>query len=627
MSLDSYPGNGLYRSTDGGASWTRLMTRFPHGVPTRISSIAVDPFDSDLVCIGSVAHSDEEPVSLRFCRVDQDRLVFARDMVAVPNYNVHSVVFHPGRKGMLFAAVDARGAANGIWRSTNRGQGNWEHLTSGLPSSEMFGRTSLAISPSDPDVIWAYAADRRDRVLGVFVSRNAGKDWMSAGGRHFGHEKNGSYNNCIVVHPDIPGFVVCGGVNLHLTDNWGSDWQQITEWDRQRGNARYAHADHHALAMPKGNCIYDCNDGGLDYCDDVRPHTEARWENRSSGLVTTMFYDVDVAPSEGRVFGGGAQDNGTLVHNFDAPVGEFVQGIGGDGGWILFDPFDPNHIFGSFQHMNIRRHTADGGWSTVTPSDATDDERHAVWLSVMAMDCHEDSEDPRMVFAGSTRVWKTVDDGESWSAVSDHLDGSAITALDVASKNPLMVYAATEEGGVFRSTDAGNSWSENLAGPELPRRVITGIQAHPDDESHVLLTFAAVPDHAPWGAPDAKDEFVFEKYAHVYASLDGGLTWTSADPKQQCPDVPHHGLAFETRPPYRVFVANDAGVWAGSWDETLKNYHWENFTGNLPRQMVTDVVYHAGTHSLTASTYGRGIWRLQLPKLPRARKTKSKKPR
>src|SRR5439155_1040787 len=180
---------------------------------------------------------------------------------------------------------------------------------------ENFGRTSLAISPSDPDVIYAFAqntlSDRSDLVLGVFRSANRGERWKEIGGRHFGAEGQISYGNTIAVHPEHPNHVLCGGVDLHLTTDGGETWTRATRWNSNCGSIHYAHADHHHLLMPPTapGRVYDPNDGGLDVSEDGG----LKWCNRSKGLAVTMYYDMDVAQSNGRHFGGGAQDNGTLV--------------------------------------------------------------------------------------------------------------------------------------------------------------------------------------------------------------------------------------------------------------------------------------------------------------------------
>src|SRR5262249_753927 len=149
-------------------------------------------------------------------------------------------------RGTIFATLTEQGSRSGIWRTTDGGQ-NWKQLTSGLPDPARFGRTSLAISPSKPDVLYAFAMDaasgNKDLVVGGFREANGGNTWKSISGSHFIREGQISYGNAIVVHPTKPGYVICGGVDLHRTKNAGKIWEKITRWNLDRGKPQYAHAD------------------------------------------------------------------------------------------------------------------------------------------------------------------------------------------------------------------------------------------------------------------------------------------------------------------------------------------------------------------------------------------------
>ena len=213
------------------------------------------------------------------------------------------------------------GSQNGIWKSTDGGT-SWSQLVNGLPSTELIGRVSLAISPSKPAVMYALAANNNDGVLGVFKSVNGGASWFNVAGAYFKDEGQMSYGNTIAIHPSNPDHVLCGGVDLHMTSDGGNTWHRASKWDVDRGDKDYAHADHHCLLMPAAQpgLVYDLNDGGMD----LSPDGGVTWTNRSDGLATTMFYDVDVAQTDGRMFGGGAQDNGTNI-TFEGKPDDFSK--------------------------------------------------------------------------------------------------------------------------------------------------------------------------------------------------------------------------------------------------------------------------------------------------------------
>lgn len=580
LSADSYPGVGLYRSANDGRSWTLLASSARTGIPSRIGAIAVDPFDSKHLKIGGVGYSDEVPGGLYTTR--DGGINWTREsFISRHNYWCHTIVFHPTSRGVVYATITERGSRNGIWMSADGGA-SWRQLRQGLPDPARCGRISLAIALSDPRVIYTQIAGENEGVLGVFRSPDGGSSWKDIAGAHFRDEDQMSYGNAIAVRPDNPDCVICGGVDLHLTTDGGRTWRRATRWDADRGAAAYAHADHHALVIPSAAParIFDVNDGGLDVSEDGG----RAWSNRSNGLAVTMFYDVDVAQSDPRALGGGAQDNGTLVTKTGS-AGEYFELLGGDGGWILYDPGDGQRVFATYQFMGIwrfDRRNPDG--VDITPP-APRGERESVWMVFTAMD----PVDPRRVYAGSTRVWRTSNGGGSWQAISPHLDSSPISAIEVATADPKRLYVGTENGGIFRSADRGRTWSANLAGAELPGVTITRIESSPRDADLVFATAANF------------------GHSHVFRSHDGAMTWSDVD-RGRLPDVPHHAVAIQSEDPKRVYVCNDAGVFVS----VDGGENWRSLTRNLPYVPVVDLVYRGPDRTLTAATYGRSLWRIHV---------------
>lgn len=587
LSLDSYPGVGLYSSRDAGRTWQLLASTERNGIPSGIGVIAIDPFDSKHLLIGGVGYAEVSFAGKSFGGIyesfDSGVSWERKTFISTQNYWCHSIVFHPTRKGSVFATFTEQGSRSGIWRSRD-GAKNWQLLTKGLPDTALFGRTSLAISRSKPEVLYALAADESsassDLLLGVYRSSNGGDNWTSIGKNHFAKEGQLSYGNTIVVHPKDHNFVICGGVDLHCTTNGGDTWRKITHWELERGDPKYAHADHHALLMPSSvpGLIYDGNDGGVDVSEDVGAH----WKNRSNGLSITMFYDLDVAPSDGLVFGGGAQDNGTVITKTGAST-TFFQIYEGDGGWIVFDPKDVNHVFCSVYNLDIRRFHGSVHANVSPPASET--EQESVWMCFITLD----PANSKTVFTGSYRVWRSRNDGENWHVVSPKLDGSSISAIEVAAANPKRIYVGTENGGFFRSLDGGDNWSPNISSAIVPGHTITRLETHPRDANVVIATVANF------------------GHSHVFRSHDGGLIWEDLD-MGQLPDVPHHVVVIRADELDKVYVGNDAGVFMLD----TNTGRWMNLTKNLPNAMVVDMVYHERDGTLSVATYGRSIWRLKL---------------
>jgi photosystem II stability/assembly factor-like uncharacterized protein len=587
LSLDSYPGDGVYRSTNGGTTWQPWALSETTGLPRRIGTIAVDPFDSKHVLVGGIGFgrvSSDNDFGGLYRTTNRGTTWQRLSFVSANNYWCHSIVVDPVTRGRIFATVTGPGTSSGIYRSNNGGV-TWTQLKNGLPATDRIGRTALAIAPSNHNIVYAISADlasdRADNVLGVFRSSNGGSTWADVTTTHFRQERQMSYNCTIAVHPTDPNHVICGGVDLHLTTDGGATWSRTTRWDAERGTSKYAHADHHQLVMPASppGRVYAANDGGLDVSIDGGN----RWENRSNGLATNMFYDVDVAQTDVRFFGGGAQDNGTIVTK-DGRPDTFFEIDGGDGGWIVIDPNEADHVYTSSQFGAMTR-LRNGHRRDVSPP-FRDEDSGGIWMVYVTIDPN----DSDTVYTGNQRVYRTKNDGLSWDALTPVLDGSPISAIEVAPADSNAIYVGTENGGIFRSLDGGTTWSANLTGPDLPGVMVTRIETHPADASDVYLTVGNSGN------------------SHVFRSRDNGSTWTDID-RGKLPDVPHSALLIRPDKPKELYVACDVGVFMTKDGGTT----WRDATGALPNVMVVDIVLHEATRTLFAATYGRSIWSATLP--------------
>lgn len=581
LSADSHPGVGVFVTRDGGDTWTLLAPAATSGIPNRIGTIAVNPFDSNHLILGGVSHATNDVREGMYNSRDGG-LTWTRDQgISTGRYRCHQLVFDPTGEGTVYSTISANGFLSGIWRSDDAGA-SWIQLDSGLPDPTQIRRGSVALAPSNPDRLYLQLAGRNGQVLGVYRSDNRGDTWERISGNHFRNERQMTYNNTIVVHPSNPDIVLCGGVDIHRTINGGMTWRRMTDWAADRGDSNYAHADQHILVMPDANPgrVYAGNDGGIDLSDD----SGQNWTNRSDDLAVTMYYDLEVAQSDSNMYGGGCQDNGTNITTSGGTNDHFMIS-GGDGGWISIDPNDALHLYASSQRMRILRHRPGDGWADVSPLSRNNPERKRMWMVIIAIDPNNTDR----VFTGTNRVWRTDNDGDSWSAVSSNLDNSDITAIEISRADSSWVFVGTENGGIFRSTDGGDTWSGDLSGPSLPGRVISRIRTGPRNANTVIAT---VGGHG---------------HGHIYRSHDGGVTWVDID-NGRLPDVPHHSIEISTTNPDHVFVASDVGIYL-SRDQGVS---WIDISANLPNVMVIDLACHGTNNLLFAATYGRSLWRLDL---------------
>jgi photosystem II stability/assembly factor-like uncharacterized protein len=200
-----------------------------------------------------------------------------------------------------------------------------------------------------------------------------------------------------------------------------------------------------------------------------------------------------------------------------------------------------------------------------------------------------DPNDSNTVYTASSRLWKTADDGVTWAPVSTVLDGTVVTAIEVAPANSKYLYVGTEKGGFFRSADGGITWSGDLSSSVLPGMIITRIETHPNNAKTVYATVGGT------------------GHRHVFRSDDAGITWRDSD-GGQLPDSPHHAIVCRPDQPNTIFVASDAAVFQS--DDAGAT--WSNISGNLPHTMFVDLVYQQKDRTLTVATYGRSMFRLSL---------------
>ncbi len=637
---DNYPGCGIFHSLDAGETWHILAYTESTGLPRRIGTLAIDPRNPYHIRAGGATHVLSEAAGLFFS--NDGGVTWSAENFFNKSYDCHSVVFR--RDGSMLATVDARGTQNGIWRSLKSRDGNtsWMGALPGLPDGIHFGRTSLAVAPSRPRTVYAFAADRRGRVLGVFRSDDGGGTWREIAGRYFRNERQASYTNCIAVHPEDPDFVVAGGLDVHVSRNGGKTWVHASNGRALAGTPKAVHDDQHALVILKDGTIVTGSDGGVY----VSPNAGKSWSARLHGMQTTMFYAVDVAATNPNAMGGGCQDNGTLARDDRDPPGHFRNVIGGDGIWLVYDRDEAQNIFGGYHEAHIFRHQKGQGdlWVNVTPPIHRA-ERKVKAIVVMAIDpIRRKGRRHKYVYLGTNRIWRTADWGKRWKPVSPDFDNTAVSAIAIAPDNPDFLLVGTTGGGIYRSEDGAKTWSENFAGAEIPPRMITSIRIFtvpgpPSDPQQPQLATRALCTVAATGLgrvpvprlfhPESGSGLMRQAYSHIFACLGHGeYGWKDAD-GGRLPDVTYRCCAFETRPPYRAFVGGDFGILmvdsrgfqALEQSFNLCNapvadqFGWVNVSGNLPNVIVTGLVYHHGESALYAATYGRGIWRLNLSDL------------
>ena len=289
--------------------------------------------------------------------------------------------------------------------------------------------------------------------------------------KHFSGEAQISYGNTIAVHPKNPDHVLCGGVDLHLTTNGGKRWKKVTRWDAKRGDANYAHSDHHHLLMPLAapGRVYDTNDGGLDVSEDGG----VTWSNRArvskSPCITTWTSRRVTA-----VISGAARKTTGQWSRRAGHADDHFEILGGDGGWMIYEPGRCRRIFASYYNLNIWRWCNGRRVGCVAARAA---KGKGFGLDGL---CHDGSGRCAGRFSPEQSVFgERRTRGRSWKAVSPVLDGSAISAIEVARSDSRRVYVRDERTAAFFAVSTeGKPGAQISAGAALPGHEIHANRLH-----------------------------------------------------------------------------------------------------------------------------------------------------
>lgn len=457
----TYPGAGLYVSTDGGASWTQQA-----GLnATRISKVVVSPTDANRVYVAGNSGFERSTDG-------------GATWTTVRSGQISDAVIDPNNADIIYIAIDN----DGIYKSTDGGT-TWS-LLSGGPTGASADWLKLAIGDA--------GASGSNFLLakgGSFVqkSTDGGATWSAVGGSH-SYSWHG-WSDMLAVAPDDEDIIMVGGNWAQRTDDGGSTWNNLSG----------LHADHHmaVFAPSNPNIVYECNDGGVYRSEDKG----VTWTKVSHGLVITQFYDVGSWSVIGTVLGGGTQDQGT---NMSAGGLTWTKIYGADGGYFVVHPTDPRTMYSESQYTNIRKST-DGGNTWVTKTSGLSGSNP--WTGIITMDLNN----PDTLFTGTQQVFRTTDGcATPWAASSQSLVGS-VTSIAVAESDSNRVYAGTTNGRVYRSDDGGatSPWAEKSTG--LPSRPLKDLVVDHTDRDRVLAVFGGVNGG---GSSD-----------HVHLSTNGGDSW------------------------------------------------------------------------------------------------------
>jgi len=557
-------GAGLFRSPDGGMTWAQIATTAQVG--SRCSGVAVDPSNSNVLHVtGNAGYKRSSDAGASWSTV----LSGAASDLAV----------NPLDPNIVYVAR----YANGVYRSTNRGQ-SFAKLTSGLPSAG-FQRIVLAIAPSDPNILYAAIVGDNSGLQGLYRTGNGGDSWVQRPNTPNFPYPQGWYDLFLGVDPADPNVVYGGGVfptyavaGVVKTLDGGVSWTDIT-FDQ---DGKQVHPDQHAVAFGPDGALWIGNDGGVWKSNDGGAH----WINCNETLAITQNYNVALHPSDPNRLMTGTQDNGSVGRI--SGLLEWPQIIGGDGGFLAYDFVDPKRLYTTYVYLTVYRFDPFGADEISGPWD--DDLRNFIAPLVM------DPSDARTLLGGTNRVWRThnAHANANWTAISTSEvgGGSALNAIAVAPSDSTVIYTGSNTGRVYVTVDDGATWQNRSSG--LPGVDVSDIVIHPTDPGTAYASF------------------VTNSGNRIFRTVNHGVTWTGASG-----DLPGGvrvtALAVDWRfdPPYLY-----AGSGAGVWESASGGAAWIKDGADLPNVNIGDLAIDAERLTITAATYGRGAWRKPLAAAP-----------
>ncbi len=597
---DNLPGIGIYKSTNGGASWD--LQTLPWSMPPpnqNIRRIAIDPRNTQRVYAAGdgglfITTNGGTNWALNICGGMNLPPYHATDVV------LDSVTPAGGQPSIVYCAFgfpSSSAAANTVYRSFDAGA-TWQDIANIMPGT--VGRIVLLTAPSQPKRLYALLQDLYTNGSGIYYTDDAtalfGVWWNGGAANPNFCQGQCWYDITGVVDPNNANKVFVGGIDSYVSTAAGANLTKISCWNCYGAPADYAHADQHHMWMPDSSTIYAAGDGGL-FVGAVSG-SSVSWTARNMNLPTLQFFSMCQHPTDPNKIAGGLQDNG---HAYTADGTTWVMAEGGDGGDSAWDQDSPEITYEEYVYGYISRNnntTADpyswtcirnhGGCTNCQDYGCVPDGRTA-FIAPFELDINNQN----TMYTGTYRIWKnaSVRTGNSWSAISGDLTGGGsayITAIHPAKNNGSsgIIYSGSLDGKVHVTTNGGANWTDRSSG--LPQATVKCFATHPTDGNKVLVTFSGY------------------QAQHIYRSTNGGASWVNIT--GGLPPEPANTVVLDPSDPNHAFVGLDVGVVENTnvWSSSA----WSDASYNIPAASVHELQFNPSTGKLRAATHGRSIWEL-----------------
>ncbi|MHB1223962.1 MAG: WD40/YVTN/BNR-like repeat-containing protein, partial [Gemmatimonadaceae bacterium] len=598
-------GDGVYRSTDQGKSWTHLGL----DATRQISAVRVHPDDPDVVYVAAqgdrwkgtpergIYRSTDGGASWTLVLKGENATSGASDLSMDPsNPRILYAAFWDNQR--VPWQVRSGGAGSGIWKSTDGGD-SWTRLSQGLP--KLMGKIGVAVSPADPERVYAIVEAEKG---GLFRSDDAGRSWRLLSDDRLIQSRSWYYMKVVADPANADVVWVLNAPVLRSIDG-GRTFQTVPA----------THGDNHSLWIDPtdSRVMINGNDGGASVSLDGGKS----WSTQDN-QPTAQFYHVAVDDAFPFRLYSGQQDNSSVMISSRGQGGridvrDWRDGPGCESANIGVSARNPRYVYGGCYQGIIDELDLETGlsreimpWPALNLTEPTDRTRYRFnWTAPIVVSEHDDD----VLYHGGNVLFRTSDRGQSWTPISPDLTrddstrqgwgGTPITnegaggevygTIYVIHESPhdaRTIYVGTDDGLVQVTRDGGTTWT-NVTPREMTDGLVNEIEVSPHDPATVYLAF--------------RRDRLGDPTPHVFRSTDYGRSWTRLVDGLPAGE-PVRVVREDTERRGLLYAGTETGVYV-SWDSGA---HWQPAPLTFPVVPVTDLEVRHG--ALIAATEGRGFW-------------------
>ena len=590
FNIDAVAGGGIWKSTNGGASWSHLSSTSVYSYITKIV----------VASNGDVYASTNGSGIIRSTNGGSSWTKVLGSGVGASTNRAADIEI--GADGTLYAALGIF-STDGVYSSTNGT--TWTKLNTGSNGFPTTGirRIELGCAPNNANVIYALVQGSGNGILAIYKSTDKGANWSTLALPNDADtgipasdftRSQAWYDLSVDVDPNNSNTLFVGGIDLFKSTNGGSSWSQVSHWYGGFG-FQEVHADQHVAVYKPGSSteIIFGHDGGVSYSSNANasmPTISAR----NNGYNVTQFYAAAINGASGsNNMLAGAQDNGT--HKFTtAGISSTTEVTGGDGAFCHIDQSNGNNQISQYVYNVVYRTT--NNWSSGT-SQISNDQTTGLFINPSDYDDKEDIYYSGFANGSSLRLKRIASPfGAATSGtvtITASLDDvSHISASPYATAGNSTVFVGTDAGDVYKVSNAqGGSPTITNIGSGIPAGNISCI-AIGASEQQLLVTLSN------YGV------------VSVWETTNGGSSWTNKE--GNLPNMPVRWAMYNPFDYTQAFLATEVGVWSTT-DLTAGSVDWSPTNSGLANVRTDMLQYRSADRTIVAATHGRGLYTTVIP--------------